>query len=237
MTARIAMSASTWTGLAVIAGARTATGNARRASSRDRGIERNLRNDLIGCVGEYAAIAAVIERGRMVTADFFACDAPVYQPDLWINGVGFDAKAVALEPSRRYLILDRRAVATAASKGITAFVPVVSQFYGSAALVGRRITLDEAAALPLRDFGYGEAHAIPVEDLARQYYGMGVLSLAASTSGSPFTSDGEAVIHAAMAHGSRLGNSGISDLVAGVDIITGVLRLADSFAASMQARA
>jgi len=232
----LALRPSDWIGLAVIAGARTSAGNGRRLPSRDRGAERNMRNDLIGCVGEYAAIVAVEDRGREVIHTMFDCATPVAEADLIVDGVGYDAKAKPLEAGRDKMILARRSVATATRKNISAFVPVLSSFYSHTAVIGRRIPIADAAAMPLEDFGYGAAHWIALDDMCDRYFDQSIAQIWRLCSGSVFVDDGDMIMTAAMAHGATLGAARISEITAGQSTRDGVQALALSFVADRERR-
>lgn len=227
---------SDWIGLAVIAGARTAAGNGRRLASRDRGADRNMRNDLIGCVGEYAAIIAVEDLGRHADHRFFDCSTYMREADLTVDGVGYDAKAKPLEHGRDKMILARMAVATAPRKNIAAFVPVLASFYSTRVVIGRRMPIDEMAILPLQDFGYGAAHWISLAEMCERFFDHSIAQIWRLCDESVFADDGDLIITAAMAYGAQLGAAGIDQITAGQSTRQGVESLAAAFVAHRQAR-
>jgi hypothetical protein len=195
-----------------------------------------MRNDLIGCVGEYAAIVVVEDLGREVTHTMFDCATPVAEADLIVGGVGYDAKAKPLEAGRDKMIFARRAVATAPRKNIAAFVPVLSSFYSHTAVIGRRIPIADAAAMPLQDFGYGAAHCIALDEMCARYFDESIAQVWRLCSGSVFVDDGDMIMTAAMAHGATLGAARISDITAGLSTRDGVQALAQSFVTERERR-
>lgn len=129
-------------GLAILAGARTSRGNGFRNQAQDRGSDQNIVNDLAGVIGEWAAIHTAEIAGLQPTHRFFDTSGPVKEADLIVQRQGLDAKAVALDPSRKCLIVDARAARSAAHKGITAIVPVLMQQGSAMVAVGRRIPMN-----------------------------------------------------------------------------------------------
>jgi len=227
---------SDWIGTAVIAGARTAAGNGRRLASRDRGADRNMRNDMIGCIGEYAAIIAVEDRGLHADHRFFDCSAPMREADLTVHGIGYDAKAKPLEHGRDKMILARAAVATAPRKNIAAFVPVLASFYSTRVVIGRRMPIDEMAVLPLQDFGYGAAHWIALTEMCERYFDHTISQVWRLCDESVFADDGDLIITAAMSYGAHLGAAGIDAIVDGQSTRLGVEALAAAFVDHRQMR-
>ena len=232
----LSLTPSDWIGLAVIAGARTAAGNGRRLASRDRGAARNMKNDLIGCVGEYAAIVAVEDRGMQAVHKFFDCTTYMREADLTVAGVGYDAKAKPLEHGRDKMILARMAVATAPRKQIAAFVPVLASFYSTRVVIGRRMPIDEMALLPLQDFGYGAAHWISLAEMCERYYDHTIAQVWRLCDESVFADDGDLIVTAAMAYGAQLGAAGIDQITSDQSTRQGVESLAAAFVAHRQAR-
>ena len=226
----VKLSASLWVSLAIVAGARVAKANEFRTPAQDRGAHRNRINDLTGCVGEFAAIAAASEHGASIQHEFFDASGPVKRPDFYANGIGFDAKALLLDASRRYFILDRKAVQLAASKSIIAFVPVIARMFGDRALVGSRITLSDAMKWPLKDFGYGETYALPLDELGARYFAMNTHQLLRATGLDIFGVAGADLMESAFVHGSNLRHAGVNAIVQQVGIMDALLMLADDYA-------
>jgi hypothetical protein len=226
----VKVSPSTWIGLAIVAGARVAKGDEFRTPEQNRGAHRNRLNDLVGCIGEYAVIVAAVEAGAKVSHDLFDASGPLKRADLVANGTSFDAKALLLDPSRKYFILDRQAVAKAEAKGITAFVPVVARRFGDRAVVGNRITVQDAKSWALKDFGYGSAHALPLANLAAQYFGMTTQGVENATGFDVFGDGGEAIVEAAFVFGAALRHGGIAARIAGKGVQDGLETLANEFA-------
>ena len=139
-------------GLAILAGARTSRGNAFRNQAQDRGSDQNIVNDLAGVIGEWAAIHTAEVAGLQPTHRFFDTSGPVKEADLVVQGQGLDAKAVALDPSRRCLIVDAKAAAAATSKGISAIVPVLMQQGSALVAIGRRISMGAVLEWQSRQF-------------------------------------------------------------------------------------
>jgi len=218
-----------WVALAIIAGARVAKGNEFRNGTQDRGNTRNQVNDLVGCVGEYAAVTASLNAGADVEHDLFYADGPLKQADLIANGVAFDAKALMIDPSRRYFILDRQAVATAADKGIAAFVPVIARCFGNQVLVGNRILISDASEWPLKDFGYGAAHARPLSEVTRKYFSKSVDEVLLALSADAFSSNADETIAAAFTYGAALKHDGIAVWTEGKDVALALETLNDQF--------
>ncbi len=149
---RLRMEQEIAVGLAILAGARTSRGNAFRNSQQDRGSDQNIVNDLAGVIGEWAAIHTAEVAGLRPKHRFFDTSGPVKEADLFIDDKGLDAKAVALDPSRKCLIVDARAAAAAADKGITAIVPVLMQQGSAMVAVGRRIPMATVLEWESRQF-------------------------------------------------------------------------------------
>lgn len=139
-------------GLAVLAGARTSRGNTFRNHKQDRGSQQNIVNDLAGVIGEWAAIHTAEVAGLQPKHRFFDTSGPVKEADLIVQGQGLDAKAVALDPSRKCLIVDASAAASAEGKGISAIVPVLMQHGSSLVSVGRRIPMASVLDWEKRQF-------------------------------------------------------------------------------------
>ena len=218
-----------WVALAIIAGARVAKGNEFRNGTQDRGNARNQMNDLVGCVGEYAAIAASLNAGANVDHDLFYADGPLKKADLVANGVSFDAKALMLDPSRKYFILDRQAVATAADKGIAAFVPVIARCFGNQVLVGNRISIQDASEWPLKDFGYGVAHARPLSEVTLQYFSKSIEGVLQAIGAEAFSDGADETIAAAFAYGAALKHDGIAVWTEGKDVALALETLNNQF--------
>jgi hypothetical protein len=149
---RLRMEQEIAVGLAILAGARTSRGNTFRNSQQDRGSDQNIVNDLAGVIGEWAAIHTAEVAGLRPKHRFFDTSGPVKEADLFIDDKGLDAKAVALDPSRKCLIVDARAAAAAADKGITAIVPVLMQQGSAMVAVGRRIPMATVLEWESRQF-------------------------------------------------------------------------------------
>ena len=218
-----------WVALAIIAGARVAKGDEFRNGTQDRGNARNQMNDLVGCVGEYAAIVASLNAGVKVEHDLFYADGPLKKADLIANDVSFDAKALMLDPSRRYFILDRQSVATAGDKGIAAFVPVIARCFGDQVLVGNRIGIADASEWPLKDFGYGVAHARPLSEVTLQYFSKSIEEVLQAISAEAFIGSADETIAAAFAYGAALKHDGIAVWTEGKDVALALKTLNDQF--------
>ena len=225
----VPISSSAWVGLAIVAGARVAKGNQFRNNSQDRGIARNHMNDLVGCVGEYAAVMAALSKNAKVEHDLFYADGPLKQADLIANGTSFDAKALMFDSSRKYFILDQKAVATAADKGIAAFVPVIARCYGDTVLVGDRISIEDASKWPLKDFGYGAARAEYLQIVTLDYFGKLVGDLMQATGADVFSDSAEAMMSDAFAYGAALKHDGIAVWTEGKDVEVGLETLNNQF--------
>jgi hypothetical protein len=227
---QIKLSASLWVALGIVAGARVAKADEWRKPEQNRGAHRNRINDLTGCVGEFAAIAAAAESGAAITHEFFDASGPVKRPDFIAADKGFDAKALMIDATRRYFIIDRKALASASSKGISAFVPVIARAYGDRALIGSRISIAEACSWPLKDFGYGATPALSLDELAQSHFGVHASQLPNATGLDVFGSGGASLMESAFVHGATLQHAGINAKIQGKQLGEALLMLADDYA-------
>ena len=175
-------------GLAVLAGARTSRGNGFRNSNQDRGSDQNIINDLAGVIGEWAAIHSAEVAGLQPKHRFFDTSGPVKEADLIVQGQGLDAKAVALDPSRKCLIVDARAAALANSKGISAIVPVLMQQGSAVVAVGRRIPMDLVLQWEKRQFrpDTPAAYFMKLNNLALENFGPSIEQIEQEFTAQPF---------------------------------------------------
>jgi hypothetical protein len=230
MMKQIKLSASLWVALGIVAGARVSKADEWRKPEQNRGAHRNRINDLTGCVGEFAAIAAAAESDASVAHEFFDASGPVKRPDFYAKEKGFDAKALMLDSSRRYFIIDRKALASATSKNISAFVPVIARAYGDRALVGSRISIAEASSWPLKDFGYGATPALSLEELATSHFNLHVSQLHNATGLDVFGDGGQSLMESAFVYGATLRHDGINAKIQHKQIGEALLTLADDYA-------
>ena len=178
-------------GLAILAGARTSRGNGFRNEKQDRGSDQNIINDLAGVIGEWAAIHSAEVAGLQPKHRFFDTSGPVKEADLIVQGQGLDAKAVALDPSRKCLIVDANAAASADSKGINAIVPVLMQQGSAVVAVGRRIPMSSVLVWQTRQFrpNTPAAYFVELRTLALQNFGPTIEEIGTEFSEQPYDWD------------------------------------------------
>lgn len=148
-----------WLAAALVAGARKSVNDPIRAHDRDRGLDKNLLNDVQGVIGEIVGGEYIrTTLGVAVADDLLDLTGPTDRVDLvFDDGAGelrLESKCHLLAPNKRYLLINQRAHERSMQRGAHGYLPVVSALGQGGAMIGSVIGVAAAR-------GWGQPLTLP----------------------------------------------------------------------------
>lgn len=158
---RIQLSRELWIAASVLGLLRTVINDEHRQAIRDRGAANNLLNDLQGSLGELVGLELLDRAGLGVGArGLLDLNGSVDRPDLVVDTapqVLLDVKCHFDKPNKRLFLINEKARIRSISRGVVAFLPVVTAALCRYAIVGAPIPVEQLNEWKLEIVGkYGD---------------------------------------------------------------------------------
>lgn len=180
----VELSPNDWFAAAIIGAMRTGVNDRIRQSIRNRGLERNLRNDTSGVLAELLVIRQVekaVEKAfppQRLKYKLLDLQKTTDLLDVQMAGseTGLEAKSVLLlEKRRRHdFAINETAANRSVLRGAMGYIGVLTAMGSKSALMSRVVPMDEVKRWPVKTFGEHKdpAHAIDLTDFAVKHAGL-----------------------------------------------------------------